>query len=45
MSPFAGYLLGLIVLVAGLAVAAYLLNVPKAAGIVAFFVALAAIGW
>jgi len=44
MSPFAGYLLGLIVLVAGLAVAAYLLNVPTAAVIVATLVALAAIG-
>ena len=44
MSPFAGYLLGLIVLVAGLAVAAYLLNVPTAAVIVAVVVALAAIG-
>ena len=44
MSPFAGYLLGLIVLVAGLAVAAYLLNVPTAAVIVAAVVALAAIG-
>ncbi len=44
MSPFAGYLLGLIVLVAGLAVAAYLLNVPVAAVIVVVVVALAAIG-
>jgi hypothetical protein len=44
MSPFAGYLLGLIVLVAGLAVAAYLLNVPTAAVIVVAVVALAAIG-
>ncbi len=44
MSPFAGYLLGLIVLVAGLAVAAYLLNVPTAAVIVAVVVALVAIG-
>lgn len=44
MSPFAGYLLGLIVLVAGLAVAAYLLNVPTAAVIVVVVVALVAIG-
>jgi hypothetical protein len=44
MSPFAGYLLGLIVLVAGLAVAAYLLNVPTAAVIVAVVVALVALG-
>jgi len=44
MSPFAGYLLGLIVLVAGLAVAAYLLNVPTAAVIVVVVVALVVIG-
>lgn len=44
MSPFAGYLLGLIVLVAGLAVAAYLLNVPTAAVLAAVVVALGAIG-
>ena len=44
MSPFAGYLLGLIVLVAGLAVAAYLLNVPTAAVVVAVVVALVAVG-
>jgi hypothetical protein len=35
MSPFAGYLLGLLVLIGGLAVAAYLLNVPTTAIIVA----------
>jgi hypothetical protein len=44
MSPFAGYLLGLIVLVAGLAVAAYLLNVPTVAVVVVVVVALVAIG-
>jgi hypothetical protein len=44
MSPFAGYLFGLIVLVAGLAVAAYLLNVPTAAVFAAVVVALVAIG-
>ena len=44
MSPFAGYLLGLLVLVAGLAVAAYLLNVPTGAVIVAVILMLVAIG-
>ncbi|HEY2164579.1 MAG TPA: hypothetical protein VGH04_11335 [Gemmatimonadaceae bacterium] len=44
MSPFAGYLFGLVVLVAGLAVAAYLLNVPTAAVIAAAVVALVALG-
>ncbi len=44
MSPFAGYLLGLIVLVAGLAVAAYLLNVPTLAVVVIVVLALVAIG-
>src|SRR5215467_8964571 len=44
MSPFAGYLLGTIVLVVGLAVAAYLLNVPTAAVIFGVIVALVLIG-
>jgi hypothetical protein len=34
MSPFAGYLLGFLILVFGLAVAAYLLNVPTTAIVV-----------
>jgi hypothetical protein len=45
MSPFAGYLLGLVILVLGLAVAAYLLNVPTAAvvvGVVLVFIGLLA---
>jgi len=44
MSPFAGYLVGLLILVASLAVAAYLLNVPTAAVIVAVVVAFGLIG-
>lgn len=44
MSPFAGYLLGLLILVAGLAVAAYLLNVPTGAVIVVVVLMLVAIG-
>jgi hypothetical protein len=44
MSPFAGYLLGLLILVVGLAVAAYLLNVPTAAVAVAVIVAVVLIG-
>ena len=44
MSAFAGYLLGILVLIAGLAVAAFLLNVPVAAIVVAVIVALVAIG-
>jgi len=44
MSPFAGYLLGLLVLVAGLAVAAFLLNVPTGAVIVGVILVLFAIG-
>jgi hypothetical protein len=44
MSPFAGYLLGILVLVAGLAVAAYLLNVPTAAVILGVVIALVLIG-
>ena len=46
MSPFAGYLLGLLVLIGGLAVAAYLLNVPTTAIIVAVVLAvLAMFAW
>ncbi len=46
MSPFAGYLLGLLVLIGGLAVAAYLLNVPTTAIIVAVVLAvLAMLTW
>src|SRR5262245_58632526 len=44
MSPFAGYLLGILILIAGLAVAAYLLNVPTAAVIFGVIVALVLIG-
>jgi hypothetical protein len=44
MSPFAGYLLGILILVAGLAVAAYLLNVPLAAVIFFVIVAVVLIG-
>jgi hypothetical protein len=44
MSPFAAYLFGLLVLVGGLAVAAYLLNVPTIAVVVAVALALVAIG-
>ncbi len=45
MSPFAGYLFGILVLIGGLAVAAYLLNVPTSAvvvGVVLAIVGLAA---
>jgi hypothetical protein len=44
MSPFAGYLFGLLVLLVGLAVAAYLLNVPTAAVLITFVIALVGIG-
>ena len=44
MSAFAGYLLGILVLIAGLAVAAFLLNVPAVAIVAAVLVALVAIG-
>ena len=42
MSPFAGYLFGLLVFIGGLAVAAYLLNVPTSAIVVG--VVLAVVG-
>ncbi len=44
MSPFAGYLFGLLVLIGGLAVAAYLLNVPTSAVIVGVVLAIVGIG-
>jgi hypothetical protein len=43
MSPFAGYLLGILVFIVGLAVAAFLLNVPTGAIVVAVILALFAI--
>ena len=43
MSPFAGYLFGILVLIGGLAVAAYLLNVPTSAIVVAVVLAVVAI--
>src|SRR5262249_49814379 len=43
MSPFAGYLFGLLVLLGGLAVAAYLLNVPTSAIVVVVVLAVVAI--
>ena len=45
MSPFAGYLFGLLVLIGGLAVAAYLLNVPTSAIVVVVLLLVAAILW
>src|SRR5215469_956615 len=45
MSPFAGYLFGLLVLIGGLAVAAYLLNVPTSAIVVAVVLLVVAILW
>jgi cytoskeletal protein RodZ len=45
MSPFAGYLFGLLVLIGGLAVAAYLLNVPTSAIVVAVVLLFVAILW